>query len=173
MLPSHLAFLYSSAQQVGSAAAFRTPELEPGSDKIKCWNIITYEQFQRDVELTANHWSLTFRRDGVPKNSVIGLWWATPTFFISLLYHIRQGFGDFLTSMFCTYTVFQGPVSSLNYSVCDCLIPSWFTNYCKRHRLGRSSAMTNLRLLRMTLLCHITQLLDTLPCVPQTRSCQC
>ncbi|KAF8626662.1 hypothetical protein AX15_004753 [Amanita polypyramis BW_CC] len=74
MLPPHLALLYSTAQQVGSATAFRVPVLEPGSKKLKSWGTITYEQFLRDVELAAKYWSSIFRRDGIPKDSVIGLW---------------------------------------------------------------------------------------------------
>ena len=74
MLPPHLALLYSTAQQAGSAAAFRTPQLQSGSDKVQSWKTITYEQFQQDVDITAKYWRSVLFRDGVPPKSVVCLW---------------------------------------------------------------------------------------------------
>ncbi|KAJ7693901.1 hypothetical protein B0H17DRAFT_932562 [Mycena rosella] len=73
MLRTHLTVLETSALHSPSAVAFKVPQSD-GSQPKPIWRDITYQQFLRDVELTASHWSRIFRQAGIPEGSVVGLW---------------------------------------------------------------------------------------------------
>ncbi|KAK2460372.1 hypothetical protein APHAL10511_007537 [Amanita phalloides] len=101
MFPPHLTLLYSSAQRAGSDAAFRTPHIVSGSDRAQNWNIITYDQFRRDVDMAATYWSSILRDEGIPNHSVIGLWlWGFSYTDVLHIYGIsRAGFVPQLFSL--------------------------------------------------------------------------
>ncbi|KAJ7498533.1 hypothetical protein FB451DRAFT_1117113 [Mycena latifolia] len=73
---SHITVLETSALRSPSAVAFKVPQSD-GSQGRPTWRDITYRQFLRDVELTASHWSRTFRQAGIPERSVVGLWYVS------------------------------------------------------------------------------------------------
>ena len=74
MLYSHLTVLESSASTYASATLFRSPQLDPTSRQVKEWRSISYQQFYRDVELFAQHWTNVFTVAEIPKQSIIGHW---------------------------------------------------------------------------------------------------
>ncbi len=76
MTNSHFTVLESSSVKYASATLFRIPQLD-SAGRVEEWNSITYQQFYRDVELFARHWSRVLREDGVPARSVIGMWYVT------------------------------------------------------------------------------------------------
>jgi len=76
MMKSHLEVFQSSVSRFASAPLFRIPEVDPSTGNVLEWSTITYQQFQDDVELYARHWSRVLRCSGIPRGSVIGLWWA-------------------------------------------------------------------------------------------------
>lgn len=71
---SHLSVLETSASRYSSRAAFLIPELDAESGQVKQWHPVTYRQFQNDVELVARYWARMLKADGIPRNSVVGLW---------------------------------------------------------------------------------------------------
>lgn len=76
MVNSHLTVLESSSSAYASATLFRTPQLDSTSGQVKEWRSISYQQFHRDVEIFAQHWSNVFVNSRIPRRSIIGLWWA-------------------------------------------------------------------------------------------------
>ncbi|KAJ6561556.1 hypothetical protein DFH09DRAFT_1247719 [Mycena vulgaris] len=70
---THINVLETSALRCPTAIAFKVPQAD-GSPERPVWRDITYQQFLRDVELTASHWSRIFRQEGIPERSVVGLW---------------------------------------------------------------------------------------------------
>lgn len=75
MSSSHLTVLETSASVYPSASAFKLPQLDE-SNNIAGWHSITYSQFQRDVERFARSWSHKLRSSGVPRRSIVGLWYV-------------------------------------------------------------------------------------------------
>ncbi|KAJ7771150.1 hypothetical protein DFH07DRAFT_1001597 [Mycena maculata] len=71
---THLTVLETSALRSPSAVAFKVPRSDSVPHEKPTFVDITYQQFLRDVELTAAHWSHIFRQAGIPENSVVGLW---------------------------------------------------------------------------------------------------
>ena len=74
MVYSHLTVLESSSSTFASATLFRSPQIDPTSGQIKEWRSISYQQFYRDVELFAQHWTNVFTNAQIPKRSIIGHW---------------------------------------------------------------------------------------------------
>lgn len=75
---THLTILEATAAKVPDAPAFRVPRLQPGTDNVQEWDVITYREFWQDVERFARHWTQTLTADGVPARSVVGLWYVFP-----------------------------------------------------------------------------------------------
>lgn len=75
-LRSHLSVLENSVSLYGSHSAFRVPRLDKETSKVQCWDSVTYEEFQRDVELFARHWARILKADGIPPRSVVGMWYV-------------------------------------------------------------------------------------------------
>ncbi|OSX61183.1 hypothetical protein POSPLADRAFT_1058111 [Postia placenta MAD-698-R-SB12] len=73
-LRTHLTVLAQSAFLYPSAPAFRVPVIDHRTNQIKSWTVISYSQFQSDVELFATYWSRTLAADGLAQRSVVGLW---------------------------------------------------------------------------------------------------
>lgn len=94
MLRTHLTVLETSASKFASAAVFRTPDLDASTNRVKTWNSITYQEFYRDVETFAKHWTQTLRSEGVPQRSVIGVWYVSRSLLgdIHLILHRLSGF---------------------------------------------------------------------------------
>jgi len=76
MLKTHLSILQTSASRFANAAVFKTPEIDPSTKHIKGWKSITYQEFYRDVETFAKHWTRTLRGNGIPQRSVVGVWYV-------------------------------------------------------------------------------------------------
>jgi hypothetical protein len=74
MVDSHLTVLRSSSSAYASATLFRIPQLDSTSGQVKEWRSISYEQFYRDVELFAQHWTNVFTKAQIARRSIIGLW---------------------------------------------------------------------------------------------------
>ncbi|KAJ7098761.1 hypothetical protein B0H15DRAFT_589562 [Mycena belliarum] len=70
---THLTVVEESARRSPSSVAFKIPQSD-GSQSKPIWRDITYQQFLRDVESTASHWSRIFRQARIPERSVVGLW---------------------------------------------------------------------------------------------------
>lgn len=74
MSSTHLSVLESSANLYADRTVFRTPSVDPLTNEVREWNVITYRQFQRDVESFARYWASTLASNAIPQRSVIGLW---------------------------------------------------------------------------------------------------
>ncbi|KIL70723.1 hypothetical protein M378DRAFT_66741 [Amanita muscaria Koide BX008] len=74
MLTSHLTALEASAAHSPLSPVFRLPCLDPATNQVKEWQVITYQQFLHDVETSAKYWSSLFASRRIPQRSVIGLW---------------------------------------------------------------------------------------------------
>ncbi|GLB36255.1 putative amp- ligase [Lyophyllum shimeji] len=74
MLESHLSVLEASANLHRHSAVFKTPRLDPSNGQLQGWESITYEQFQRDVQIHARYWARALAHDGIAPRSVVGLW---------------------------------------------------------------------------------------------------
>lgn len=75
-LQSHLSVLDASSSAYPSAPAFRIPSVNPATSQVDEWLSISYLQFRDDVELYARYWSTVLALDGLPKRSVVGLWYV-------------------------------------------------------------------------------------------------
>lgn len=73
-LQSHLSVLESSASQFSSSPVFRIPQVDEATSKVVEWLSVSYLQFRLDVERYARHWSSLLSSEGIPRNSVVGLW---------------------------------------------------------------------------------------------------
>ncbi|THH30067.1 hypothetical protein EUX98_g4125 [Antrodiella citrinella] len=72
---THLSILEQAASTYPSRLAFRVPQLAAGSDvEVEEWRPITYSQFNLAVKLYAKYWSRTLTADGIPPQSVVGMW---------------------------------------------------------------------------------------------------
>ncbi|KAG2752316.1 acetyl-CoA synthetase-like protein [Suillus brevipes Sb2] len=71
---SHLTVLEHSASSYPDASVFRVPRSDLLTGQVHDWSSITYSQFKHDVEFTARYWRQVLESDGVPENSVVGLW---------------------------------------------------------------------------------------------------
>ncbi|KAJ7482396.1 hypothetical protein B0H11DRAFT_1220041 [Mycena galericulata] len=69
---THITILETSALRSPLSVAFKIPQSYSSDRPI--WLDITYQQFLRDVETTARHWSHIFLQAGIPERSVVGLW---------------------------------------------------------------------------------------------------
>ncbi|GBE88711.1 acetyl-CoA synthetase-like protein [Sparassis latifolia] len=69
---THLTVLAESAARYPLSPVFRTPLFDQKTTKVLEWRIITFSQFQSDVEHFARYWGRTLK--GVPQRSVVGLW---------------------------------------------------------------------------------------------------
>jgi acyl-CoA synthetase (AMP-forming)/AMP-acid ligase II len=75
MLRSHLTVLESSAARYPSSPVFKIPQLD-SQGSIEGWESITYQRFRSDVESYAQYWTSVFKRDRIPLQSVIGVWYV-------------------------------------------------------------------------------------------------
>jgi acyl-CoA synthetase (AMP-forming)/AMP-acid ligase II len=73
---SHLTVLEHSAASYPDAPVFRVPRSDLLTGQVHHWSSITYTQFKHDVEFTARYWRQVLESDGVPENSVVGLWYV-------------------------------------------------------------------------------------------------
>ncbi|PCH35079.1 acetyl-CoA synthetase-like protein [Wolfiporia cocos MD-104 SS10] len=88
---THLTVLADSARRYPSLPAFRTPVIDNEAGSVQKWNVITYSQFQHDVELYARHWTRTLTATGLPRRSVVGLWLGGLTYAdLALIYGIAR-----------------------------------------------------------------------------------
>ncbi|KAI0756679.1 acetyl-CoA synthetase-like protein [Daedaleopsis nitida] len=71
---THLTVLEQTASRCPDAAVFRVPRLQPDSEEVLEWDVVTYSQFWQDVERFARHWTAKLTADGVASRSVVGLW---------------------------------------------------------------------------------------------------
>lgn len=76
-LQSHLSVLEASASKYSSVPVFKVPGTLQNS-QVDEWLSISYLQFAEDVELYARYWSSVLALDGIPKRSVVGLWYVLP-----------------------------------------------------------------------------------------------
>ncbi|KAF5356039.1 hypothetical protein D9756_003859 [Leucocoprinus leucothites] len=74
MVPSHLAVLEASSSRYSQLPVFRTPIVNEKTGKLDSWRSISYSQFQRDVERFSKFWWSKLSGDGVPPQSVVGVW---------------------------------------------------------------------------------------------------
>ncbi len=79
-LKTHLDVLQDSASQFSTRAAFKLPVQSPGSHEVQEWSSVAYAQFQSDVERYAKYWGRTLASDGLPRRSVVGLWYDFSTY---------------------------------------------------------------------------------------------
>jgi hypothetical protein len=73
-LQSHLSILESSASSHSSSPVFRIPRVDEATSEVQEWLSISYRQFLQDVERYARYWASLFSSEGIPRNSVVGLW---------------------------------------------------------------------------------------------------
>ena len=73
-LRTHLDVLQDSAAHYSERPVFKLPALSPESKEVHEWAPVTYAQFKADVERYARHWSRVLAADGLPRQSVIGVW---------------------------------------------------------------------------------------------------
>lgn len=78
---THLTVVDESASLYSSTPAFRVPQLDTRNGSVQHWRVITYKQFQRDVEHFAKYWAATLEARGVSQRSVVGVWYASSVFF--------------------------------------------------------------------------------------------
>jgi len=81
MTNTHLTILESSSQRYASETLFRLPFVG-STGCVEAWRSITYQQFHRDVELFARHWTRVFKHERLPRRSVIGMWCAVSNFIL-------------------------------------------------------------------------------------------
>ncbi len=74
MPSTHLSVLETSSSLYSDRPVFRTPSLDPSTNEVREWNIITYRQFQRDVDTYARYFASIL--SSIPQRSVIGLWYV-------------------------------------------------------------------------------------------------
>ncbi|EKM76166.1 hypothetical protein AGABI1DRAFT_108925 [Agaricus bisporus var. burnettii JB137-S8] len=74
MIKTHLTVLEDVASKSARSAAFRIPELDTSSNRVKSWTTITYEEFYRDVETFAKYWTQILGSNNIPQRSIIGVW---------------------------------------------------------------------------------------------------
>ncbi|KAI0652198.1 acetyl-CoA synthetase-like protein [Trametes meyenii] len=77
---THLTILEQTAAKYPDAPAFRVPRIDPETDQVLEWDIITYKEFWQDVERFARYWTQTLSADGVVGRSVVGLWLGGMTY---------------------------------------------------------------------------------------------
>ncbi|KAI0286989.1 acetyl-CoA synthetase-like protein [Russula aff. rugulosa BPL654] len=77
---SHLSVLQTSASRFASLPAFHVPRTLSESGDVASWEPISYTQFLLDVELFARHWAHVLTLDGIPQQSVIGMWLSGMTY---------------------------------------------------------------------------------------------
>lgn len=75
-LKTHLHVLEESAEKYDNRSVFQVPIPSPGSTEVREWRPILYSQFKSDVDTHARYWSRILLADGLPRRSVIGLWYA-------------------------------------------------------------------------------------------------
>jgi acyl-CoA synthetase (AMP-forming)/AMP-acid ligase II len=73
-LRTHLTDLEAAASNYASCAAFKVPDLDPSTGRVREWVSINYEQFKKDVELFAKYWAHVLKAQGIPPRSVVGIW---------------------------------------------------------------------------------------------------
>lgn len=76
MIKSHLQVYQASTSRFSSSPLFRIPEVCTSTGNVLQWETITYQQFEHDVELYARHWSRVLRSNGIPRRSVVGMWYV-------------------------------------------------------------------------------------------------
>lgn len=76
MITSHLQVYKRSAARHADSVLFRLPQVCPSTGRVEEWSTVTYQQFEHDVELYARYWSRVLRTAGIPRRSVIGMWYV-------------------------------------------------------------------------------------------------
>ena len=71
---THLTVLADTASRHPDAPVFKLPLLDPQTQQVRQWDVITYEQFHSDVERFARYWTQELTAVGVPQRSVVGVW---------------------------------------------------------------------------------------------------
>lgn len=71
---THLTILEQTATRSPNSPAFRIPRIDPDTETVLEWDVVTYAQFWQDVERFARHWTQQLAADGVARRSVVGLW---------------------------------------------------------------------------------------------------
>lgn len=77
MPTSHLAILEASSLIYPQRPVFRVPTVNKETGKFDSWESISYRQFQLDVERFARFWQSKLLSDGIPPQSVIGVWYVS------------------------------------------------------------------------------------------------
>lgn len=120
MVNSHLTVLNSSSSAYASATLFRTPQLDSSSGQVKEWRSISYQQFYRDVQLFAQHWTNVLTNARIQRRSVIGLWWVLIIYWLfswCCKADTCQGWVVLLILTSSTSMVSHGRATSHSYSV--------------------------------------------------------
>ncbi|GBE77847.1 hypothetical protein SCP_0107290 [Sparassis crispa] len=78
---THLSLLRETASLDPSAPAFRVPQLDHVSNEIRTWEVITYSQFEAQVNYSARYWARILAIDGILPQSVVGVWLGGMTYF--------------------------------------------------------------------------------------------
>ncbi|KAL0958539.1 hypothetical protein HGRIS_000679 [Hohenbuehelia grisea] len=73
MVPVHLSALNTAASRYSELPAFKLPQTDL-EGRVTQWSVVTYRQFQDDVNRFARHWADRLLMDGVCPKSVVGLW---------------------------------------------------------------------------------------------------
>ena len=71
---THLSVLKESAWTWPTRPVFRVPQIASDGEQVEDWNVITYSQFDQEVELYARYWARVLSADGILPRSIIGLW---------------------------------------------------------------------------------------------------
>lgn len=75
---THLTVVDESAALYSNVPAFRIPQFDSNDTcTIREWKVVTYQQFQRDVEHFAKYWAAILEEQGIPQRSVVGVWYAS------------------------------------------------------------------------------------------------
>ncbi|KAI0375330.1 acetyl-CoA synthetase-like protein [Pilatotrama ljubarskyi] len=77
---THLTILEETATVYPDAPAFRVPRIDPGSERVLEWEVVTYSEFWQDVERFARYWTHKLTASGIPARSVVGLWLGGMTY---------------------------------------------------------------------------------------------
>ncbi|TFK89636.1 acetyl-CoA synthetase-like protein [Polyporus arcularius HHB13444] len=77
---THLTVLEQTAARYPLSPAFRVPRVDPVTQAILDWDVVTYGQFWQDVERFARYWTEKLTADGVVTRSIVGLWIGGTTY---------------------------------------------------------------------------------------------
>ena len=76
LLPSHMTVFEKSASEYPDLAAFRLPVIDDQTGQVKEWTDVAYKHFWVDIQSCARMWSRILRCEGIPRRSVIGVWYV-------------------------------------------------------------------------------------------------